>query len=140
VITNTIDGYTGQEHSIGVFAIVYTFADSSGNSIEVTVTIENKDTMAPVIACGWTEKTVSYTHSGGLQSILDTMDIDVVDSYEGELTYQITQDAYSANARYVGSYTIKIFAEDSSGNETEATFLIHVIDDIDLISISITML
>ncbi len=129
-IKETINGYLGNEHKLGTFPIEFIYEDSSNNRLSVTVTITNVDTQAPIISMSTNSIDVSYTSKEGLSSLLNKLDIEVNDSFDGDLNYSVVLDNYTNNARYVGLYTVKIRAIDSSGNSSEKTINIQVVDDV----------
>lgn len=129
-VVETHNDYTGHENELGIYIIEFIYEDSSENRLTVTVTIVNIDTIAPVISSSKDSLSISYTSKDTLSTLLNSLNIMVVDSHEGTLSYSIVADEYTANSRYVGIYNVKIRAEDSSGNDSEKTIKIEVIDDV----------
>jgi len=126
-ITLTSDGYSGFADIVGDYVVRFQVSDSSGNTSYLDVLVEVVDQEAPIITgvsnivIGYDE-TISYDQ---LKALLE-----VVDNYDATLTLELESDTYSPNRYDLGTYEVIYSATDSSGNTTEFTFQIDVVDEI----------
>jgi len=123
------DGYTMNSNIPGIYEIVVSVIDSSGNEQSQTIQITVLDDVAPSIS-GPINYSFGYTNQHTIEDIISLLTVsDNVDS----LTISdliIVNDTYSANANTVGNYSVTVKVYDQSGNETNHTIDINVIDDV----------
>ena len=123
------DGYTMNSNIPGIYEIVVSVIDSSGNEQSQTIQITVLDDVAPSIS-GPINYSFGYTNQHTIEDIISLLTVsDNVDS----LTISdliIVNDTYSANANTVGNYSVTVKVYDQSGNETKHTIDINVIDDV----------
>lgn len=123
------DDYTPNKNTVGVYPVVFSVADSAGNSSSITINVSVVDNLAPVINGA---SSVNSTLSAPL-TVNDVKGILTgTDNYDGTITGNIIvkTDNYTANKNTVGTYTIVFELADSSGNKTTKTVSVAVHDDI----------
>ncbi len=123
------DGYSANAATIGSYEVVFSVADSSGNAAYKTVTIEVIDETAPIFS-GPATYTIGYDNPLTVATIASALT--VMDDYDADLTAAITvkSDGYSAHMKKIGAYSIIFQVADSSGNVSEYTVLVNVVDSI----------
>lgn len=123
ILSNT---YTANKTVPGTYTIVYRAIDTSSNYRDITITVNVIDDVGPVIT-GDSNFNVPLSPKPALSTILaqfsatDAIDGNVTDSLE------VITDNYSA-ATAPGIYSVTIRFTDESGNATNKTFTISVVD------------
>lgn len=120
-LTCTIDDSNLDINTLGVYNIIYSVADSSGNVAALKtfeVTVMSTDTVAPIIEVEYTDYTIlkDVTFNGIECSVTD----DTVDS----CTLEGIVDTST-----VGDYSIVYSAVDISGLRSEVVVTVHVVDE-----------
>lgn len=116
--------------SLGTYTIYYNFTDSSGNvASQLSRTVIVRDTTSPVFV-GDTSYSWNISLYNNLNDLLSL--ITANDLFDGDLTSSITveSDTYSGNTTVLGTYTVVLRVTDSSGNYTDMSITINIIDDI----------
>ncbi|MFH0993471.1 MAG: hypothetical protein V1761_03880 [bacterium] len=128
-ITLQSDGYSANAATLGSYQVVFAVTDTSGNVAAKTVTIEVVDETAPIFS-GPASYTIGYDNSLTVATIEAALS--VLDDYDADLTATISvkSDGYSAHMKKIGAYTVVFQAADSSGNVSEYTVLVNVVDSI----------
>lgn len=116
------DNYTANMYVLGTYDLIIGAKDTTGNEATVTITITVKDFDAPVI-------TGANLFESPMSSPL-TLDaiktqISVSDNYDENVILTIKSDGFTGNEQKLGSYTIKFYSADSSGN-TSSDFVVTV--------------
>ncbi len=114
---------------LGTYTITYNYLDyANNNAIAITRTIVVRDTTSPTFT-GESNYNWNLNSTRNLEDILSK--ISVNDLFSGDLTSTITiqSDTYSINSLILGNYTIVLRAIDSSGNISDFTITISIIDD-----------
>lgn len=121
------DTYTASYNRLGVYSIVFTTADDSGNRVEFPVTITVVDKISPTFS-GPSEIIKSNNSELPLTDILSQ--ITAADDYEGNVTasIQVVSDTYSIHPNRVGIWEIRLSVADSSGNTAYKTVSVAVED------------
>lgn len=125
----TADGYTANAAVTGTYAVAFSVEDSSGNTGTYTLKVSVVDDQAPVFA-GITEMTIGY------DIVLSTADIQeslsVLDGYDGDLTDSIfvKTNGLTGHEHEIGEYMIIFSVTDSTGNQSDKTVLIKIVDTI----------
>ncbi len=115
---------------LGTYIINYNITDSNGNvASTISRTIIVRDTTAPTFT-GSTSYTWNISLYNNLNDLLAL--ITASDLYSGDLTSAIVvqSDTFSGNTTTLGTYTVVLRATDSTGNYTDMTITIDIIDDI----------
>ncbi len=118
------DTFTGNEHKIGDYQVVYRTKDKSNNmSANKTINISVKNKGTAVIG-GAREIRVGTDHVLTLEEFKSN--VSVVDGYDGIITnYTITGfDDYTATTKVVGTNIIEVSYTNSGGNTAIAEFSI----------------
>lgn len=93
---------------------------------QVTITIEEEDTKAPVISGSKAAYYVSIDNPTPIESIL--AGITAEDETDGVVATYIKSDNYSANKNTLGEYEVVVGAKDKSNNEATITIIVKVVD------------
>jgi hypothetical protein len=119
--------YLGNEDILGTYEIVLRVTDNSGNQSEKSVHIRVIDQTEPVIT-GPSVMSLGYHLTMSEAEILSLYAAQ--DDHDGNLTAQlaILTNHYSAQKTNIGTYQIVIGVEDSSGNVSEHTLTVNVVD------------
>lgn len=110
--------------------ITIRIADKSGNYIDKDIEIIMKDYTAPVINTSESVIKVSYSSNMSIQTIIENLNVKIVDNYSENLSYTISSDGYSQNKNKIGTYEVILRAEDESGNIGTKSISIVVEDTI----------
>ncbi|MFW3591307.1 putative Ig domain-containing protein [Staphylococcus caprae] len=127
--TNTI---SGTPTKVGSYPITVTTTDASGNKIETTFTIEVVDKTAPMV-------TSIKDQTKEVNTSIDPIKIEAKDNSGQDVTNKVSglpegvnfdseTNTISGTPTKVGSYPIVVTTTDASGNKTETTFTIEVVD------------
>ncbi len=129
VISIQDDQYTASKDTVGDYTVVLYAEDSSGNSVQKTVTIQVEDNIAPVLT---TNLNINVYHSDPkiLTEILDSLVI--ADDYDDAIDLDVTvvSEDYTVSNGVPGTYSVVIEIEDSSNNTQQYELIISIIDDI----------
>ena len=108
--------------AVGTHSVIYTAIDSAGNTATATATVHVVDTTAPVITLnGHSPDTVEVDQNA---PYVDP-GVEVTDN-SGETIAAVVSG--SVNAAVIGTYTLTYTATDSSGNESNVTRTVEVVD------------
>jgi Domain of unknown function (DUF5011) len=118
IITGEVDVFKA-----GIYKIIYQIIDLDGNKYEKELTVYVKDSIAPVL-----EGLKDLEFQFGIQEIDWYNGIIAHDNNDGDLTFKIKIYFNNLKLSQVGSYNIKYYVEDSSGNNTEETINIKIVD------------
>ncbi len=122
------DGYTTSSQELGTYEMEFSVSDSSGNTAYHTVVIEVIDSEAPLID-GIDSIVVNYDTLLSLDEIKNNLE--VIDNYDGHtLELEVVANDYFDNFNMLGIYSIVFGVSDSSGNRTEKSVQIEVVDNI----------
>ncbi|MCG1671044.1 putative Ig domain-containing protein [Staphylococcus epidermidis] len=127
--TNTISGTPSE---VGRYDIKVTTTDESGNVTETTFTINVEDTTKPTV-----ESVVDQTQE--VNTEIEPIKIEAtdnsgqavtnkVDGLPAGVTFDEATNTISGTPSEVGSYDVTVTTTDESGNVTETTFTIDVVD------------
>lgn len=124
----TRDTYTANKTKLGTYYVDFTIKDPSNNETVLTVTIEVKDLVKPIIN-GVQTIIKSYTNILTTTEIL--AGITANDAIDGNLTSEIKieSDTYTGNGTKPGNYAVVISVTDNAGNKETKEIKITVIDD-----------
>jgi hypothetical protein len=126
VLSNTFDG---NEDVVGTHEIQLSIKDESLNETQVTLTVDVIDDVNPVFD-GPTTLDVSYTEPLTLDTIKALYFVSDNADVLSNSDIVILSDSYTSNESTIGTYTVDLKVEDSSGNLTTKQLVISVIDDI----------
>ncbi|QMS85972.1 DUF5011 domain-containing protein [Candidatus Xianfuyuplasma coldseepsis] len=126
--TVEMDYYTPNKATLGSYIVTVSTVDNSGNEANMTFSINVKDTTAPSVVN--TTITTPASMERDLETIV-TM-IDTTDNYDdnSDILVSIVQDDYTSFEHVVGSHTVTMSLEDTSGNIRTEMITIDVLDDI----------
>ncbi|MFA5007460.1 MAG: hypothetical protein WC509_08385 [Candidatus Izemoplasmatales bacterium] len=127
-IVELSNAYAGNESTLGEYAIDYRVADTSGNFTDFRVTVKVVDVTAPMFG-GETDFLIPYPDVMSIATILSQ--ITASDNYDGDLSAAIVlkTDGYTANAGVLGSYQVAFSVADASGNVTDHSVTVSVVDE-----------
>lgn len=122
------DPYTGNETTLGTYAVSLTASDYSGNQASFILNIVVQDQVKPIIT-GPDEVRTNINDLASIDSLIQNH-YSFSDGYDGVITtYTLNTDAYTNSMNQLGSYQVKFSIEDASGNNTSKTITIEVFDD-----------
>ena len=111
----------------GVYDVVYTVTDASGNSTSVTVSVTVKDVIAPEILNTRDLSFPVFSELSTIESYLLAR-VTATDNLDGDLTSTIIYDFAEVNLSVLGVYPAKISVSDIDGNETVVTIQLSILD------------
>ncbi|MBN2657783.1 MAG: DUF5011 domain-containing protein [Spirochaetales bacterium] len=120
-----IGGDTVDITTLGTYILTYNVTDKSGNSaVEGTRTVIVRDTISPILSLSgnstvYIEQGTSYIEPGAMAS----------DSFEGDISQEISIGGDTVNALIRGTYTITYNVSDSSGNEAAEVLRTVIVRD-----------
>lgn len=128
VINILTDNYTANKLVPGSYTVVYRAIDTSTNYRDITITVEVIDNVGPVIT-GPNNFNVPLSPKTNISVILQQFAAS--DAVDGIVTssIEVLSDDYTA-ATTPGIYSVTIRFSDASGNYTNKTFTVTVIDGI----------
>lgn len=126
-ITAVEDEYTPNYQKLGSYKMVFSARDSSGNESTFPVTVEVKDLVAPLIL-GPLKLRKSYQETMLVSDILKLYR--AVDDIDGDVTetLSVKTDDYTENMYKLGTWNLKLKANDASGNTSYINVAIEVYD------------
>lgn len=129
VIQMTEDLYTASSSKVGTYSMSFSVEDSSGNIGTYSLVIEVVDQESPVFT-GITEMVLGYDLNMTASEIMESLE--ATDGYDGDLTDSIfiKDDQYATHEHEIGEYLIIFSVIDSSGNQTDKTVAVKVVDTI----------
>ncbi|WP_299440755.1 DUF5011 domain-containing protein [uncultured Aquimarina sp.] len=111
-------------NAIGTYVLTYTVSDAAGNEVSETRTVNVIGDNPPVITLlGDNPLEISYG------STFTDPGATAADDLDGDISGQITVTG-TVDVNTLGSYTITYSVTDSSGNNTQATRTVNVVDNI----------
>jgi len=128
-LSMTANGYTANAALTGTYTVSFSVADSSGNTGTYSLTVNVVDDLAPVFT-GITEMTIGYDIVLSIPDVQDSLS--VLDGYDGDLTGSIfvKTNGLTGHEHEIGEYVIIFSVTDSSGNTSDKTVLIKIVDTI----------
>lgn len=122
------DIYSKSKTKIGIYDVVFSATDKSGNRAQFTKKIQVIDGVKPVFN-GIKDLVKSYTNIMSVNDIIK--DIKATDAIDGDLSdsIKIESDEYTGKANIPGKYKIVLSVSDKSGNKETHTINVKVIDD-----------
>jgi hypothetical protein len=126
-ITLSNDNYSENASIIGSYPMQFSVSDSSGNTTDHDVLIHVVDQEAPMIL-GDESLVIGYNNYYSEATMLSSLSVS--DNYDQNVEIIITSNNYKNNAETIGEYTVVFSATDSSGNQTEKTLTVFVVDEI----------
>lgn len=120
------DEYTGNEQTIGSYAVTLEVSDTSNNTTQYHFSILVKDTIVPVIT-GPSNVSINVDNPPTVDQILQD-NFTFSDGYDGILTPTVVTDNYTANKLILGTYQVIFEIMDSSHNVTSQTLNLSVED------------
>jgi len=125
----TQNEYTANAALTGTYTVAFSVEDASGNTGTYTLTINVVDDQAPVFT-GITEMTIGYDVNLPISEIQESLS--VLDGYDGDLTGSIyvKTNGLTDHEHEIGEYVIVFSVTDSSGNQSDKTVLIKIVDTI----------
>lgn len=129
VIEMTEDQYSASASRIGEYTMSFSVEDSSGNIGTYSLIIQVVDEEAPVFT-GITEMVIGYNVNMTAGEIQESLE--ATDGYDGDLTGSIfiKEDWYLGHQHEIGEYLLIFSVVDSSGNQTDKTIVVKVVDTI----------
>ncbi|MFP4478921.1 MAG: hypothetical protein ACLFPM_05765 [Candidatus Izemoplasmatales bacterium] len=121
------DDYSLNASIVGSYDMEFSVVDSSGNEAIHDLVINVVDHESPVIT-GESTIHVGYNQYYSESTIISGLSVS--DNYDQSIALVVESNSYKDNAKEIGEYSVVISATDSSGNRTEKTIAIHVIDAI----------
>ncbi|MCK4552398.1 MAG: hypothetical protein KAU02_05710 [Tenericutes bacterium] len=121
------DGYTINSNIVGMYQMVFSVSDSSGNSQTYYQNIEVVDNEGPIIS-GVTSIAIGYDSVITEEELIGNLSL--ADNYDDSsiLNLVLESDTYSNNTNALGTYEMKFSVTDSSNNTTYQTVTIEVVD------------
>ncbi|MFH0766546.1 MAG: immunoglobulin-like domain-containing protein [Bacillota bacterium] len=107
----------------GTYPIIYTVTDAAGNSSSITIQVQVKDMVAPIIT--GTRNLTFEVHSD--PNFL-WKDIVATDNIDGDVLADIVIDSSQVDTTLLGTYPLTYTVTDSSGNSTSVTVDITIAD------------
>ena len=107
----------------GVYRLRYRFTDESGNAKDYEVQVTVVDTTAPEVEASYTETTVSEDSE---EEFTGFPTFKVTDNSKGEVKQELISG--SVNIHKVGIYKLVYRFTDESGNYTDKTIIVKVVD------------
>lgn len=126
-ITLVSDGYTENASLIGTYPMQFSVEDGSNNITYHDLLVHVVDQEAPLIE-GDDTLVVGYNNYYSEDSMLSSLSVS--DNYDQGLEVTIVSNPYKNNYQTIGDYTVVFSATDSSGNQTEKTLNVQVVDQI----------
>lgn len=114
----------------GYWWLYYYVIDSSGNGSILRVTVLVKDITAPSWNTSKGSATIGYSQTFNVETYKSQLGVS--DNYypSNQLTITVHSNAYTSNKTIPGTYNIVYRITDPSGNYTDATVAVTVIDDV----------
>lgn len=121
------DNYTESNDIVDSYDMQFKVSDSSGNETYHDIVIHVVDQEAPLIT-GDDVLHIGYNNYYSEDNMLAALTVS--DNYDSNLTIVIESNDYKNNASTIGEYQVLFSATDSSGNKTEKTLTVFVVDEI----------
>jgi hypothetical protein len=122
------DSYTDSSSVIGVYQMLFSVTDSSGNKTDQIVTINVVDEIGPVV---YFNKSIIQTYDDVVMSLPDfvkllrqSKEIDQHTEYLASIRY----DSYTKNAKNPGTYHVSLLLKDNFGGEISKELEIRVVE------------
>jgi len=119
--------YHDHANEIGTYTMVFQVSDSSGNTTTQEVLIHVVDQEAPLIT-GEETLVVGYNQLYSEEEMLSLFTVS--DNYDKDIALVIEKNDYQTNHQTLGTYEVVFRATDQSGNSSEKTLEVKVVDDI----------
>lgn len=121
------DEYTANAAITGSYPMTFSVMDTSGNETTHDILVHVVDQESPIIT-GDETLVIGYNNYYSEDSMLSMLSVS--DNYDQGLEILIESNGYKNHYQSIGEYTVIFSATDSSGNKTEKTLLIQVVDEI----------
>ena len=108
---------------VGTYKLVYRFTDEKSNYSEATITVNVVDTTAPEVTPSYTEKTVE---EDSVEEFTDFPTFEITDNSNATVKTELIKN--TVNVHKVGTYKLVYRFTDESGNYTEKTITVKVVD------------
>lgn len=127
-ITLVSDNYTPNASTLGEYDATFAVSDSSGNETEIVIQIVVVDAVKPVFS---PQETIKAVYPSAYSPEAIRMMLSASDNYDGDISMDIelVSDEYTPNKNQIGVYEMVFGVEDSSGNWTETTINVEVVDE-----------
>lgn len=122
------DTYTGYEDVLGDSVIEFEISDASGNKASHTLTLTTEDTEKPVIS-GPDTQSISQSDLKTAEALFSQYSVSDNHTPTGAITFTLADDTLPSDDAS-GVYAFTMQAVDESGNKTEKTVPVTLIDDI----------
>lgn len=121
------DEYSVNASVIGDYQMQFKVCDGSGNETLKDIVIHVLDQEEPDIQ-GQSEIVISYNQYYSEPELINALS--VIDNYDESIDLIIENNTYKNNSHDIGTYSVLVSATDSSGNRSEKTITINVVDEI----------
>ncbi len=121
------DSYSLNASVVGDYTMSFSVTDSSGNEATHDLLVHVVDQEAPIIT-GESTIHIGYNLYYSEDDLLSMLS--VTDNYDSHLEIIIENNGYKNNHNIIGEYNIIFSSTDSSGNTSEKTLTMHVVDEI----------
>ena len=118
--------YTGNMEFVGTYSFEMKIEDDSGNFATRQYIVYVEDRTSPIITSSL-EIVQNVDYADNIGNILG--DLVIIDNYDFLPSVSIVDDDYTLNKSSVGLYFVQVIVSDFSGNTTEYTIQISVIDN-----------
>ncbi|MCH1583502.1 MAG: HYR domain-containing protein, partial [Flavobacteriales bacterium] len=118
---------SGDTFPLGLTTVIYTAADTSGNSAQLSFTVTVTDDDAPVIA-GVPSNITQTADAGQCDAVVNFTEPTASDNC---IVYSFEGNYGSGDTFPLGTTTVSYTAEDVAGNSTTETFTVTITDDED---------
>jgi len=121
------DNYSSNANIVGDYSMTFNVIDGSGNEATHNLNVHVIDEQAPLIT-GDSTITIGYNQYYEENQLLSNLS--VTDNYDSNVQIIIENNDYKNYSDLIGNYDVLFSATDSSGNRSEKTITIHVVDEI----------
>ena len=124
-----IDDYSTNYNILGLYQILFSATDNSGNTSTLSINVKVIDSTKPVIS-GQTQINSYMSNPLTIEQIKNVLSIN--DNYDKNLKdFHILEDNYSPNVHNEGSFKIVLYTIDKSQNQSNNfSIMVTTIDDI----------
>lgn len=125
-VTILSDNFTPNRNEVGEYIVELKATDQGNNSAYFTLTVIVKDEIDAVIE-GPSSLSVSFNSTLDITTIISD-NYTALDGHDGSLVLTIQTDDYTTNKTELGTYSVVLTAEDSSGNVVDKAIEVNVVD------------